>query len=97
MGAFLIFHSTVKDPDKFSSYAKAVPATLEPFGGTVLARGKAEKVFSGKHPHSSVGILRFHDLDKAHAWYESDAYQALIPIREAAASMTVISYAEPPA
>lgn len=37
MSAFLIFHSAVKDPQKFQDYAQAVPATLESFGGKLMA------------------------------------------------------------
>lgn len=95
MSAFMIFHSTVRDSEAFSNYAKSVPATLAPFGGTLLAKGKMEQVFTGEHRHVNVGILRFPDLDKAHAWYASEAYRALIPIRDAGADMTVISYRQP--
>jgi len=97
MTAFMIFHSTVKDPDNFMSYAKSVAATLEPFGGRVLTKGKAKKVFAGEHTHQTVGVLSFPNLENAHGWYESEAYQSLIPARDAAADMTVISYIEPTA
>jgi len=96
MSAFMIFHSTVRDNDAFSYYSRSVPDTLAPFGGTLLAKGKMEQVFTGEHRHANVGIIRFPDLDKAHEWYASEAYRALIPIRDAAAEMTVISYQEPP-
>lgn len=95
MSAFLIFHSEVRDPEKFQAYAQAVPATLKSFGGTLMAKGKSAKVLSGQHNHSTVGILKFPDLIKAHGWYESEAYQALIPNRNEAADMTVISYEQP--
>lgn len=97
MSAFMIFHSTIKDPDNFMTYAKSVPATLEPFGGSVLTKGKAEKVFTGEHTHQTVGVLSFPSLEKAHGWYESEAYQSLISVRDSAADMMVISYIEPPA
>lgn len=95
MSAFLIFHSAVKNPEKFQAYAQAVPATLKSFGGTLMAKGKSARVLSGTHDHSTVGILKFTDLSKAHGWYESEAYQSLIPNRNEAADMTVISYEEP--
>jgi len=95
MSAFLIFHSAIKNPEKFQTYAQAVPATLKSFGGTLMAKGKSARVLSGKHDHSTVGILKFSNLSQAHGWYESDAYQSLIPIRNEAADMTVISYEEP--
>jgi uncharacterized protein (DUF1330 family) len=95
MPAFMIFHSTVTDREAFFAYARSVPATLLPFGGTILAKGKTERVLAGEHRHTNVGIIRFPDLDKAHRWYLSEAYQALIPIRDAAADITVVSYQDP--
>lgn len=97
MSAFMIFHSVVKDPEKFQVYARSVPATLNAFGGALLAKGKSAKVLSGSHEFPNVGILRFANLNEAHGWYESKAYQALIPNRNEAAEMTIISYEEPAA
>lgn len=97
MSAFIIFHSTVTNPEAFAGYASSVPATLSPFDGTLLTKGKVERVFSGNHDYSNVGILQFPDLDKAHKWYASEAYQKLIPVRDAAATITAISYQEPAA
>ena len=95
MTAFMIFHSTITNQENFVKYASSVPATLEPFNGYVLAKGKAQKVFSGDNRHATVGILKFPSLQEAHDWYESDAYQSLIPVRDSAVDMTVISYEEP--
>ncbi|HHL73660.1 MAG TPA: DUF1330 domain-containing protein [Bacteroidetes bacterium] len=92
MSAFLIFHGTIIDADKFSEYAQAVPATLSPFDGSITLRGKADSVLCGKHQHAIIASLRFPDLQSAHGWYHSPAYQALIPKRDQAADFTVISY-----
>lgn len=96
MTALIIFHSTVSNPEKFADYARAVPDTLKPFDGNVLARGKTEEILTGEHYHSAIGILQFPELETAHAWYNSVAYQSLIPTRDAAATVTVVSYSEPP-
>lgn len=95
MTAFIIFHSSVTNPEKFADYAKAIPDTLKPFKGSVLTRGKTEKILTGEHHHSAIGILQFPALETAHAWYNSAAYQRLIPTRDAAATVTVVSYSEP--
>jgi uncharacterized protein (DUF1330 family) len=96
MSAFYVFHTTIKDPDKFQIYAKSVGATLEPFGGKVLMRGKVTEVMAGTHDRQNVVILTFPDRDAALGWYRSDAYQALLPTRDAAADMTAICYEAPP-
>ncbi len=92
----MVFHSAVKDREKFQEYAKAVPPTLKPFGGVLMAKGKTLKVLAGHHKYPNIGILKFPDREKAREWYESEAYQKLIPTRELAADMSVVSYEEPP-
>ena len=95
MSAFVIFHSTVKDPAKFQAYAQAVPSTLTPFSGEVALRGKVAGVLAGEHGHQTVGVLKFPDQTTAKDWYDSDAYQSLIPNRDEAADMVVVSYDGP--
>jgi len=92
MNAFIIIHLTVTDPEKFQAYLQAVPETLQPFDGGVLAKGMVSKVFSGDHDKKVVGILKFPSLEKANDWYQSAAYQKLVPIRDQAAEVAAISY-----
>jgi uncharacterized protein (DUF1330 family) len=37
-------------------------------------------------------VIRFADRPTLQAWYSSDDYQSLIPLREQAADVTIISY-----
>lgn len=73
MSAFIIFHGSPKNRDKFQEYARAVGPTLESFGGEVALRGKIAEVHSGQHSHEIVGILKFPDLAAAQGWYDSPA------------------------
>ena len=61
MSAYMIFHSTVKDPEAFQTYAKSVGDTLIPFDGQVVLCGKTTAVRAGEHPHQAVGVLAFPD------------------------------------
>lgn len=97
MAAFLIVHLTVKDPDKMKTYAGSVGPTLAPFGGEILKRGAVAEVITGAHDHKMTAILTFPDQASLKGWYDSDAYQALIPNRNEAAEMTFIACNEPPA
>ena len=97
MSAFVVAHVTVKNPEKFKIYAGAAPATVAEFGGEVLIRGQAKSVLSGDHNHQATAIMRFPDQDAVKSWYASPSYQALIPNREEAADMVLISYDAPPA
>jgi uncharacterized protein (DUF1330 family) len=90
--AYVVGHLTVKDTEKWAEYRSQVPATLAPWGGEVVLRGKQVAILAGEHPHSDVVVIRFPDQDAAQGWYSSAAYQALIPLRQQAAEMVLISY-----
>jgi uncharacterized protein (DUF1330 family) len=49
-------------------------------------------VLSGAHRHDDVVVIRFPDPPAVAGWFGSPAYQALIPLREQAAEMILISY-----
>jgi uncharacterized protein (DUF1330 family) len=92
MPAYVIGHITVKDPEKWAEYRSRVPATLAPWGGEVVLRGRRVAVLSGEHPHTDTVVIQFPDAGAIDAWYRSPAYQALIPLRSQAAEMVLISY-----
>ncbi len=95
MTAFFIAQVRIKDPEKFQAYAGSVGETFKPHGGELLLRGKAEGVLAGELNHDAVGIIRFPSQESLTAWHESDAYQALIPLRQEAAEMTITRYSVP--
>ena len=92
MSAYVIGHITVKDPDKWQRYRERVPATLAAWGGEVVLRGRRVAVLSGDHAHTDTVVIRFPDTNAVSGWYGSTEYQALIPLREEAASMVLICY-----
>jgi len=47
---------------------------------------------TGEYPYTDTVLIRFPDSKAIVGWYGSPAYQALIPIREQAADMVLISY-----
>jgi uncharacterized protein (DUF1330 family) len=92
MPAYVIGHINVKDFDKWAQYRANVPATLVEWGGELVLRGRRIAVLSGEHPFADTVVLRFPDPASVTGWYGSPAYQALIPLREQAAEMVLISY-----
>ena len=80
----------VKDPAKLKVYVSQVGATMAPHGGKMMARGKVAKQLSGEVKHQLEAIFEFPSANAADAWYESDAYQALIPNRDEAAYVTIV-------
>lgn len=92
--AYLIGHITVKDAEKWAEYRSKVPATLAPWGGELICRGSLFSVLSGNHKHTDAVVIRFPDLQSLTDWHSSQEYQALIPIRQEAAEMDLLSYEE---
>lgn len=92
MAAYVIGHITVKNPEKWAEYRMRVPATLAPWGGEVILRGRRIAVLSGAHPYTDTVVIRLPDPEAIAMWYNSTDYQTLIPTREQAADMVPISY-----
>jgi uncharacterized protein (DUF1330 family) len=91
--AYLIAHVQVTDPDRWKQYVTALPATLEPFHVKTLARAPAVAVDVSTPPAGSTVILAFNSMNDIKAWWNSPAYQAIIPLREKSAK--TIAYALP--
>ena len=90
--AFAIGHITVRHAREWADYCSLVPSTLLPWGGSVVVRGQRLAVFNGEHPHTDTVVLRFPDAASALAWHASPAYQALIPLRDAAADVVLVAF-----
>ena len=92
--AYVIGHITVKDQEKWAEYRHRVPATLEAWGAELIFRGRLVTVLSGHHDHADTVVIRFPDLEAVNSWHSSPAYQSLIPLRNEAAEIDLLSYEE---
>ncbi|MCG8016667.1 MAG: DUF1330 domain-containing protein [Candidatus Thiodiazotropha sp. 'RUGA'] len=90
--AYLIGHITVKENDKWQEYRSKVPATLEPWQGCLVFRGSLSAILCGSHQHSDTVVIEFPDMQALNEWYTSPQYQALIPLRQEAAEMDLLTY-----
>ncbi|HKV62314.1 MAG TPA: DUF1330 domain-containing protein [Candidatus Acidoferrum sp.] len=76
----------ITDPTGVKEYGAKVLETLAPFNGHyhfVVRGGKTESLDGGAPPKGIV-IFTFDSAEQAHAWYDSPAYAAIRPIRQAA-------------
>jgi uncharacterized protein (DUF1330 family) len=71
-----------------------VARSLEPFGARLVFRGRREAVLGGDEPHDRAVVIRFEDHQELLGWFHSPAYQALIPLRDRAADVVLVSYEE---
>ncbi|MFD3935800.1 DUF1330 domain-containing protein [Streptomyces sp. NPDC058611] len=68
--------------DDVLRYIEGIQATMDPFGGRFLVHGREAEVLEGPFP-GTVVMIGFPDLERARAWYASDAYQSILPLRTA--------------
>lgn len=97
MAAYLIGQITVRDREKWDRYVAGVADSLSPFPARVLFRGRCAAVLAGTHPHELTVVIEFADQQTLQSWFASPDYQQLIPLRDAAADVVIISYDALPA
>ena len=92
MTAYLVGHISVRDPELWQVYIAGVQKSLVPFDATVIFRGQRAAVLAGKHFYDQCVVIEFSDRGSLQKWFNSDSYQALIPTRDRAADVVIISY-----
>ena len=76
----------------WAEYRSKVPETLAPWSAELVFRGKQIAVLAGANPHSDIVVIRFPNVAAVNGWFSSAAYQSLIPLRQQAAEMDLLSY-----
>ena len=79
--AYLIGQISITNSEAYSVYSAQVPKTIVPFGGRYLVRGGHSTSLEGKPQGERHVVIEFPNRAAAQAWYESDAYQAIIKHR----------------
>ena len=81
MSAYAIAHLRAVDAGaEIVEYLDRIDATLEPFGGRFIIHGATPEVREDEFPGTIV-VIEFPDRAAATAWYDSPAYQAILPLR----------------
>ena len=79
--AYTIAEIEVTDPPTFQQYGQATAKSVPAAGGRVIVRGGKAFVVNGPPPKQIV-VIQWDSLEKAQAFFESDQYKQLIPIRD---------------
>jgi len=86
---YVIAEVEVNDTAAFAKYAAAVPGTLAPFNAKYLIRAGKIHAVEGDAPKQRFIVIAFDSVEKAQAWEDSPAYEAIKPIRHASAHSRV--------
>jgi uncharacterized protein (DUF1330 family) len=90
VAAYVIVEIEITDPERFQEYRKAVPATIEHFGGRYLLRGSKVEAMEGDWTPGAFVVLEFPTLDKARAWWSSEEYRPLKALRRLSSEARII-------
>lgn len=91
MSAYLVVDTDLTDPEHYEQYKLRAKPIVESFGGEYLARGgdmdfKETDLWQPKR----MVLIRFESVEQAQRFYNSEAYQAVLPIGRRSAKRTVI-------
>lgn len=91
MPVLLIADIDVKDAEAYTAYREANPDIVNQFGGRYLSVGGDVKVLEGDWEPRRTIIIEFPDMASLDAFYDSEAYAAVRPIRWASADSRMVA------
>jgi uncharacterized protein (DUF1330 family) len=71
----------ITDPAIYDAYRTKVPEIISNHGGRILVRGGDAQPFDGSMPRRRFVIVEFESPEAVRTFYDSDAYQAVLPFR----------------
>ena len=92
MGALLAVNINVKDTTQFAEYGKAVRPIMQAHGGKPQWRAVNPEVLFGEHRYKMLALFKFPGQDALRTFYASEAYQKVIPTRNAGADVVFTGY-----
>jgi len=91
MSAYIIVHVSPKNPEKLQQYIGQVGPMVKKVGAEVMVQAKVSEVLNGDHTGKMTAVIRFPDMAAIKGWWSSDEYQAIVPLRNEGADMTIIA------
>ena len=82
--AYLIAEVDVHDSQQYANYTAKTPEAIAKHGGKFIVRGGTWNALEGAAPKGRIVVIEFPSLDAAKAFYQSEDYEPLIPIRQSA-------------
>jgi uncharacterized protein (DUF1330 family) len=79
--AYVINEIEVTDPAGYAKFMEGTTVAVPAAGGRFIARGGRTFVVTGAPP-KRITLVQFESYEKAQAFFNSDAYKQLVPIRD---------------
>jgi uncharacterized protein (DUF1330 family) len=90
MSAYIIAEVEVTDPETYATYRAQTPGVIERYGGRFIVRGGAAETLEGAGRPGRLVVIEFPDTAAARRFYASPEYQAIIGIRQRAATSRLV-------
>lgn len=90
MAVYVVAQGRVEDRDMLNQYVGKAIATIRASGGRILGFDESPDIVEGEVGHPRTVIVEFPSHDAFRAWYDSEAYQEILPLRLDAAPGTLI-------
>ena len=91
MPAYLVAKVNVTNMEQYQEYMKLTPAIIAEYGGKFIARGGEMTVLEGPPEQNRMVLVEFPSYQNVIDFYNSEAYQAAIKVREGAATASFIA------
>jgi uncharacterized protein (DUF1330 family) len=92
MSAYFVARFAIRDSTLLAAYSKKAGPVIASFGGELLFKGGEDMILTGQDPLPGLAVFRFPDQQSLDLFYNSDAYRALKPAREAGAEMVLSAH-----
>lgn len=93
MTAVMVSTFSIKNVEKFKQYISKTREVAAPHGAEMMFHGTLARALNGDDSNADRAVIvRFPDADALNAWFGSPEYQRLVPLREEAADMKMLSY-----
>jgi uncharacterized protein (DUF1330 family) len=76
--------------DDLAEYRRRNTDTVTAHGGRFLVRGGESEVLEGDWPTRRIVVMEFPNGDAARAWWSSEEYEAIKPLRRGASETNII-------
>lgn len=90
MTVYLVAQITIHDREAYARYEAGFGAAFAPHDGRVLSASDAPEVIEGTWSRTRSVIVEFPDREAAMRWYDSPAYQAILPHRLGSSTADII-------
>lgn len=88
-------YAALKDQDAFQEYVQKAAVLMKAANIDVVLRAKfAETLLGTSETEHVSAVFRYSDLDAAKAFYASDPYKKIVPLRDKACEMSIHFYNE---